>query len=109
LIGLANNFASKIIKLSGLFSVSTLASACSSTSTSTSTTIPPIEIFECLSPRSQICTLDYRPVCATRKTDIQCVTTPCPAGELKTYANACSACADGAVADYVEGACKAQK
>jgi hypothetical protein len=37
----------------------------------------------CIAPRPQICTMDYTPVCARLEN-----------GELKTYSNACSACAD---------------
>ena len=61
---------------------------------------------ECKDPRPQICTREYRPVCATRDTGVRCVTTPCPATELKTYGNACSACGDPKVLGYRAGACK---
>jgi len=61
---------------------------------------------KCKDPRPQICTREYRPVCATRDTGVRCVTTPCPATELKTYGNACSACGDSKVLGYRPGACK---
>ena len=60
----------------------------------------------CKDPRSQICTREYRPVCATRDTGVRCVTTPCPSTETVTKANVCTACADEKVVSYVMGACK---
>lgn len=62
--------------------------------------------IKCKDPRPQICTREYRPVCATRDTGVRCVTTPCLATELKTYGNACSACGDSKVLGYRAGACK---
>lgn len=59
----------------------------------------------CKSPRSQMCTRDYRPVCATRDTGVRCVTTPCPSTEQVTKPNSCTACADEKVFSYIEGAC----
>ena len=47
----------------------------------------------CPEPRPQICTMDYRPVCATLQD-----------GSVKTYSNGCSACTDPAVTGYQEGA-----
>lgn len=61
----------------------------------------------CTEPRPQACTMDYRPVCATRDTGIRCVTTPCPSSEQKTFGNACSACSDPKVSQYVNGECPA--
>ncbi|MFT3807528.1 hypothetical protein [Arenimonas sp.] len=61
----------------------------------------------CTDPRPQACTMDYRPVCATRDTGIRCVTTPCPSSEQKTFGNACSACGDPKVSQYVKGECPA--
>jgi predicted small lipoprotein YifL len=49
----------------------------------------------CVEPRSQICTMDYTPVCAELKS-----------GELKTYSNACSACADLNVVSHRPAACE---
>ena len=63
----------------------------------------------CPEPRPQMCTRDYRPVCATRDTGVRCVTNPCPSTEEKTYGNACSACADHNVISYRNGACEKQK
>jgi len=60
---------------------------------------------QCKDPRPQMCTKEYRPVCATRDTGVRCVTTPCPSTELVTKGNACTACADEKVFSYIEGAC----
>lgn len=49
----------------------------------------------CLEPRPQICTMDYTPVCAKFKN-----------GELKTYSNGCSACADVNVLSHRASACE---
>lgn len=61
--------------------------------------------IQCPEERSQICTHEYRPVCATRDTGIRCVTAPCPSSEEKTYGNACTACADTKVFEYRPNAC----
>gem|GEM_PF-766095 len=60
---------------------------------------------ECPESRAQICTREYRPVCAIRDNGVRCVTTPCPSTEWVTYPNACSACADASVYSYAPGAC----
>lgn len=59
----------------------------------------------CPEKRPEVCTFDYRPVCATRDTGIRCVTTPCPSTEQKTYGNACSACADKKVIGHIPDEC----
>lgn len=59
----------------------------------------------CKEPRSPMCTREYNPVCATKDTGVRCVTTPCPSTELKTYATACTACADEKVISYTAGKC----
>ena len=48
----------------------------------------------CEDPRPQVCTADYRPVCATLKD-----------GSSKTYPNGCGACGDANVQYWVENAC----
>jgi len=48
----------------------------------------------CEEPRPQVCTMDYRPVCANLAD-----------GGVKTYSNGCSACGDAAVSSWTEGAC----
>ncbi len=55
----------------------------------------PLVGFEaCPSPRPQVCTLDYRPVCALLGN-----------GERREYSNGCSACGDEAVSGFVAGPC----
>ena len=48
----------------------------------------------CEDPRPQVCTMDYRPVCANLSD-----------GTRKTYSNGCGACADAAVVSWSEGEC----
>lgn len=92
------------LALSGLFLSLTLLGACST---------PPAQsdasregFIHCESPRSEICTREYRPVCGHLDNQIQCVTQPCAAPTHKTYGNACSACADEAVVGYEFGSCE---
>jgi len=49
----------------------------------------------CSEPRPQICTMEYMPVCGRDQ-----------AGNLKTYATGCTACADSTVLEYQKGECK---
>ncbi len=49
----------------------------------------------CPEPRPEICTREYRPVCAQLQN-----------GGFKTYANGCTACTDTTVTGYREGACE---
>ncbi len=60
---------------------------------------------ECEDPRPELCTMDYRPVCALRDTGLRCITTPCPTTEWKTYSNACSACSEPDIIGYKHGEC----
>ena len=53
------------------------------------------EMVPCTEPRPQVCTQDYRPVCAELQD-----------GSFKTYSNGCSACSDPAVTGYRDGACE---
>jgi hypothetical protein len=53
------------------------------------------QMVACAEPRPQVCTQDYRPVCALLND-----------GNFKTYANGCNACADPAVTGYREGPCE---
>jgi len=67
---------------------------------------PPVaNAIQCKDPRPQVCTREYKPVCATRDTGVRCVTTPCPSTELVTKSNACTACSDKKVYSHVPGAC----
>ncbi len=52
----------------------------------------------CQEPRPQVCTMDYRPVCAELKE-----------GGSKTYSNGCGSCTDPKVVGYRDGACEKAK
>ena len=52
------------------------------------------EMTVCTDPRPQVCTMDYRPVCAQLED-----------GSFKTYSNGCTSCTDQEVTGYTEGAC----
>ena len=52
-------------------------------------------ITSCESPRPQVCTMIFAPVCASRKDD-----------NVETYASGCNACADDQVVSYLDGACE---
>lgn len=70
--------------------------------------VPVSEFKPCPDQRSQICTREYLPVCATRDTGVRCVTTPCPSNEQKTYSNGCTACADEKVLGYIANKCASE-
>jgi len=59
----------------------------------------------CQEPRPEMCTMDYKPVCATKDNGVRCITTPCDSTDFVTYSNACSACSDAKVYAYQAGAC----
>ena len=59
----------------------------------------------CTNPRPEVCTRDYRPVCAQVDTGKRCVTVPCESSVNETRGNACSACGDPKVIGYRAGAC----
>lgn len=61
---------------------------------------------QCESPRPEICTKEYNPVCAVKDTGIRCITTPCPSTKEISYATGCTACADSKVIKYKQGACE---
>ncbi len=67
-------------------------SAC--TATGSEQPAPAAAATICEDPRPQLCTMDYRPVCATLGD-----------ASVKTYANGCGACADVNVTSWVEDAC----
>lgn len=62
-------------------------------------------LTECES-RSDICTREYRPVCALKTNDVRCVTQPCPSFDAVTLSNACTACSDDLVMGYHLGTCE---
>lgn len=88
-----------------LLVIAAAAAACHS-SPSAPPPVEPLESHACPETRPQMCTKEYRPVCATRDTGIRCVTTPCNSTEERTYGNACTACAHADVLRYTAGACE---
>ena len=83
-----------------LLALTVLALAACSTTDTTDKTAKPLPILpsysnSCPDERPQMCTMDYRPVCGTTES-----------GELKTFSNACGACADVTVRGYSEGECQ---
>ncbi|WP_372798724.1 hypothetical protein [Litorivivens sp.] len=88
-------------RLTGLLSSVVLVAACSQQET-TSTSV------ECTSPRPEMCTREYRPVCGAIDTGIRCVTEPCPSVDHKTFGNACDACSNKQVMYYSEGECPSE-
>ncbi len=61
--------------------------------------------LRCTEPRPEMCTREYRPVCADVDTGIRCVKAPCPSKDRKEYSNACTACSDSKVYGYILGNC----
>jgi hypothetical protein len=59
----------------------------------------------CATPRPQVCTREYRPVCAQVDSGKRCVTVPCDSAVSQTRGNACDACADPKVVGYTPGGC----
>jgi hypothetical protein len=49
---------------------------------------------QCVDPRPEVCTRDYRPVCGASAK-----------GAIKTYGNACEACSDDTVVRHSAGEC----
>ncbi len=92
-----------------LFVIAAIAIACQSNTIDkidTSTKNNVAGLIECKDPRPEICTREYRPVCATRDTGVRCLTTPCQSTEKVTKATACTACSDPKISGYILGACE---
>lgn len=60
----------------------------------------------CASPRPQVCTREYRPVCGHIDNGLRCATEPCNILSHKTYSNHCTACADARVIGAEQGSCE---
>ncbi|MCK5478164.1 MAG: hypothetical protein KAI44_04550 [Methylococcales bacterium] len=65
-----------------------LLSGCQSTSSLS------IDQTSCTEPRPEMCTMDYQPVCGFDKSN-----------NSKTYSNACTACSNKHVVNYIKGEC----
>lgn len=86
-----------ILKSTVMFGLGLFLYACESAQKSTIPVTgsgnPLTEFTECKDPRSEMCTREYRPVCAKRGT------------EWVTKGNSCTACADPKVHGYTKDAC----
>jgi len=51
-------------------------------------------LIQCPTPRPQVCTMEYNPVCAGLQ-----------GGGVSMYSSPCNACADDSVTGYTPGAC----
>jgi hypothetical protein len=81
-----------------------LSAGCSSTDSPPPRAEAP-DYVACRMPRPEICTREYRPVCARVDTGKRCVTTPCDSSVEETRPTGCTACADPKVLGYRPGAC----
>lgn len=57
--------------------------------------------------RPEVCTKEYRPVCAEVDNGVRCITTPCDSTDQRNFGNACMACADANVTGHWPVACEA--
>jgi hypothetical protein len=71
-----------------------LCAALGACATTTEQPTAAADVTFCEDPRPQVCTMDYRPVCATLND-----------GSTQTYSNGCGACADAKVVSWIESAC----
>jgi hypothetical protein len=78
----------------GLLSLLILTLLLGGCATSTPDTENVAKLEGCEEPRPQVCTMDYRPVCASLV-----------GGDWKTFSNGCSACTDSNAEGWREGAC----
>ena len=72
-----------------------ITNGCASSHEATDDSTVTSTITACTEPRPQICTREYRPVCATLAD-----------GSTKTYATGCTACSDPKVSGYRDLACE---
>jgi hypothetical protein len=73
---------------------SLLITACAAQNTNDINAPGALDLILCQEPRPQICTHEYRPVCATLKD-----------GSRQTGATGCTSCSDNEVVGYRKGAC----
>lgn len=71
--------------------LSLLLGSCAGTSTGSGTIA---DAIQCPAERPQLCTMDYRPVCAVLAN-----------GDREEFSNGCGACSVPQVVSYVENAC----
>jgi hypothetical protein len=82
------------IRLLILALLGTIGSACSSSPQKSDDGTAEVPVRSCAEPRPEACTMEFIPVCGHLYN-----------GELKTYDNACNACADPAVSGRQPGPC----
>ena len=70
-------------------------SGCTQTAQQSETAAEQADFMACQETRPMVCTMEYRPVCATLAD-----------GSVKTYASGCNACADATVTGHVPGVCE---
>ncbi|MFV2059515.1 MAG: hypothetical protein ACC653_02455 [Gammaproteobacteria bacterium] len=85
----------KIYFSSSILSILLVVSACETTVAQNEVPVEVTTITTCSEPRPQICTNEYKPVCATLDD-----------GKQETYATGCTACADTFVVSYQKDVCK---
>jgi hypothetical protein len=78
-----------------IFFLALVTVGCASSHETTGDSAAAGNITVCTDPRPQICTREYRPVCAILSD-----------GSTKTYATGCTACSDPKVSGYRDLACE---
>ncbi|WP_111640842.1 hypothetical protein [Marinimicrobium alkaliphilum] len=59
----------------------------------------------CESPRPEMCTMIYQPVCGLVEDDKACLEPPCSPFQYRTLGNSCSACGLDEVVGHVDDEC----
>ncbi len=72
-----------------------LSSGCNGSIPALEETVKPVEMTQCTDPRPEVCTMDYTPVCATKKD-----------GNTKTFFNGCAACTNSEVIGHRPNSCE---
>jgi hypothetical protein len=82
------------MKSMGLIVLMVLPGLTACTANNTNTMLAATEGQQCTEPRPEVCTRDYRPVCANLND-----------GSQKTYSNGCGACTGANADSWVAGEC----
>ncbi|MBS3104091.1 hypothetical protein J4222_03945 [Candidatus Woesearchaeota archaeon] len=62
--------------------------------------------IQCPDEKPEVCTADYRPVCALKDNGLRCIKAPCQSFDAVTMGNDCTACGDAEVFGYYPGECE---